>query len=87
MPPSFCPTLSKIPSIGDVTAKNQEFITTTFPSKTNNPSRLFYKAPVSTVILRHLFTNNPSRLFQINSYVPSAQLCMGPLGPPAAAPA
>jgi hypothetical protein len=25
------------------------------------------KAPVSTVVSRHLFTNNPSQLFQINS--------------------
>jgi hypothetical protein len=25
------------------------------------------KAPVSTVVMRHLFTNNPSQLFQINS--------------------
>jgi RsiW-degrading membrane proteinase PrsW (M82 family) len=24
------------------------------------------KAPVSTIVLRHLFTNNPSQLFQIN---------------------
>jgi hypothetical protein len=24
------------------------------------------KAPVSTVVSRHLFTNNPSHLFQIN---------------------
>jgi hypothetical protein len=31
---------------------------------------IFYtilKAPVSTVVMRHLFTNNPSQLFQINS--------------------
>jgi hypothetical protein len=31
--------------------------------------RYFYailKAPVSTVVTRHLFTNNPSQLFQIN---------------------
>ena len=30
---------------------------------------LFYtilKAPVSTVVTRHIFTNNPSQLFQIN---------------------
>jgi hypothetical protein len=25
-----------------------------------------FKAPVSTVVMRHLFTNNPSQLFQIN---------------------
>jgi hypothetical protein len=24
------------------------------------------KAPVSTFVMRHLFTNNPSQLFQIN---------------------
>jgi hypothetical protein len=25
-----------------------------------------FKAPVSTVVMRHLFTNNPSQLSQIN---------------------
>jgi hypothetical protein len=36
------------------------------PSQRTGNRLVMLKAPVSTVLSRHIFTNNPSQLFQIN---------------------
>jgi hypothetical protein len=36
------------------------------PSQRTGNRLVILKAPVSTVVMRHLFTNDPSELFQIN---------------------